>query len=199
MNTPFTFTHENHEFTINNTKKVGPRLLGMSENKIFTDGNKHFKNHGNELYEVLDFTIQDNGKLIEKDNYNFDTTIRLGAVILCKNQVLLIHRIKKSDEYYVYPGGHLKTNESVIDGLNREIFEETGIDILGYKRELLYKGNQKGFGHEEYYLIKLDEFPDFMNESNPEDTQDESILGWFDFKLAKSLEKLYPIEIINLI
>lgn len=199
MNTPFTFTHENHEFTINNTKKVGPRLLGMSENKIFTDGNKHFKNHGNELYEVLDFSIQNNGKLIEKDNYNFDTTIRLGAVILCEDKVLLIHRIKNSGEYYVYPGGHLKTNESVMDGLNREIIEETGIDISNIKRELLFKVKQKGFGHEEYYLVKLDEFPEIINKTNPEDIQDKSIIIWVDLISAKSLDKLYPIEIINLI
>ena len=199
MKTPFTFNHENHQFTVNKVKNAGPRLFGMSENKIFIDGNKYFKNQGDELYEVLDFSIQNSGKQIKKVDYNFDTTIRLGAVIIYKDKVLLIHRIKESDEYYVYPGGHLKTNESLINGLNREILEETGIDISNYDKELLFERNQLRFGNEKYYLIRLLELPAIMNDTNPEDTQDQSILFWLDIKSAKSLDKLYPKEIIKFI
>ena len=49
-----------------------------------------------------------------------------------KNRVLFLKRSKDSDKYpnqWDLPGGHLKKNESLLDGLKREVLEETDLKI----------------------------------------------------------------------
>lgn len=50
---------------------------------------------------------------------------RAKAIIENNNEILLAY----SYNNYQLPGGHLENNEDFIDGLNREVLEETGIDI----------------------------------------------------------------------
>ncbi len=47
-----------------------------------------------------------------------------GGRLLCA-----LHR-KASDRYWVLPGGHLEPGESLIDGLVRELLEETGLAVV---------------------------------------------------------------------
>ncbi len=66
--------------------------------------------------------------IINKDNLREDEVkekaIRVKAIMLNeKNELLLAY----CDDDYQFPGGHLKDNEDVYDGLIREIKEETGI------------------------------------------------------------------------
>ena len=46
-----------------------------------------------------------------------------GGRVLCA-----LHR-KATDRYWVLPGGHLEPGESLIDGLVRELLEETGLAV----------------------------------------------------------------------
>lgn len=68
-------------------------------------------------------------------NLHAKYVISQGAVIENNNGAVLI--LKLQDGGWVIPGGHLHDGEDWIDGLRREIFEETGIkkfevgDILG--------------------------------------------------------------------
>ena len=80
--------------------------------------------------------------------------VRLAAVIIDKNKLLLIHRKKEQREYWVFPGGGLEERESYEKGLKREVLEETGSKIKPIK--LLYKlkgGEIKDF--HPYYLCQL--------------------------------------------
>lgn len=52
-------------------------------------------------------------------------TISQGAVIENLNGEVLL--LKLTDGGWVIPGGHLHNNENWVDGLAREIFEETGL------------------------------------------------------------------------
>lgn len=66
--------------------------------------------------------------------------IRIAGIILDKNKVLLVHRIKNGEEYYVFPGGGLEdTDKSHEAGLLREIAEETttviNIEKLVYEHD----------------------------------------------------------------
>lgn len=75
-------------------------------------------------------------KFIEKI-YNFDnltsdvideTTTRARAILInSNNEVLMCY--SNGLQHYEFPGGHLEKNETLEEGLKREILEETGITI----------------------------------------------------------------------
>lgn len=44
-----------------------------------------------------------------------------------KNEFLILKALSKSREYFDLPGGRIHKNESLEQGLTREVFEETGI------------------------------------------------------------------------
>ena len=80
--------------------------------------------------------------------------VRLAAIIIDKNKLLLIHRKKEQREYWVFPGGGLGEKETYEKGIKREVFEETGLEIRPIK--LLYKlkgGEIKNFHL--YYFCQL--------------------------------------------
>jgi len=54
--------------------------------------------------------------------------ISQGAIIENKDGTLLL--LKLRDGFWALPGGHLHKNEAWLDGLKREIYEETGLDDL---------------------------------------------------------------------
>ena len=54
---------------------------------------------------------------------------RAGGILIENGKVLLIHRIKDNDEYYVFPGGGIETNETIEQATKRELLEETGIEV----------------------------------------------------------------------
>lgn len=57
-----------------------------------------------------------------------EDTHQISKAILCYNSRILLLR-PKNNIYWHLPGGHLHVNESYIDGLKREIKEETNINI----------------------------------------------------------------------
>jgi ADP-ribose pyrophosphatase YjhB (NUDIX family) len=54
-----------------------------------------------------------------------DTYVTVKACLHRNNMVLLL----KNEKGWDLPGGHLKLGEAPVDGLKREIFEETGLNI----------------------------------------------------------------------
>ncbi len=63
-------------------------------------------------------------KLIEGHN------IRLEALIINENKILAIHRINSGEEYYVLPGGGWEEGETAEEGVKREVYEETSLNIV---------------------------------------------------------------------
>ena len=57
-----------------------------------------------------------------------EDTHQISKAILCYNSRILLLR-PKNNIYWHLPGGHLHVNESYINGLKREIKEETNINI----------------------------------------------------------------------
>lgn len=54
---------------------------------------------------------------------------RVAGIVIKDNKLLVIHRIKKGKEYYVFPGGGVEKGETNQDALLREINEETSVMV----------------------------------------------------------------------
>jgi ADP-ribose pyrophosphatase YjhB (NUDIX family) len=54
--------------------------------------------------------------------------IRVSALLSWRGRVLLCRQEKPGKEYWLLPGGGVKTGESLLEALNRELAEELGID-----------------------------------------------------------------------
>lgn len=64
------------------------------------------------------------------------TNVRVGAIILRDNKLLLIHRRKNGSEYWVLVGGGVEEGETNEEALFREVAEETSLKVKEFKVEL---------------------------------------------------------------
>ncbi len=82
--------------------------------------------------------------------------IRVAGIIPMEDGFALMHRvgvIKRKDyqEYYTFPGSGLEENETLEQGVIREIKEEFGIDVEVVKK--LYEMNSEKFNQKEYFFL----------------------------------------------
>ena len=99
-------------------------------------------------------------------------------IINSNNEILLGY----SNKCYQFPGGHVENGESLIDALNREILEETGIvlnmnNISPFASAFRYYKdypsiNQNRKNEIYYYEIRTDETPNLENTFYTEDEKD---------------------------
>jgi 8-oxo-dGTP diphosphatase len=59
---------------------------------------------------------------------NGEPRIRVSALLRWNDRVLLCRHEKPGKEYWLLPGGGVHSGESLVDALNRELWEELGID-----------------------------------------------------------------------
>jgi len=63
--------------------------------------------------------------------------VGVGTIIVKENKVLLLKRVNAHGEgTWGFPGGHLEFNEELEDCVNREVMEETGLEV----RDIKYLG-----------------------------------------------------------
>jgi 8-oxo-dGTP pyrophosphatase MutT (NUDIX family) len=77
---------------------------------------------------------------------------RAAAIIIRNDELLLIHRQKPGQDYYILPGGGVELDESFEEACIREVKEETGLDVLSL--QLVYKYFYRG-SEEVYFLTRI--------------------------------------------
>ena len=99
-------------------------------------------------------------------------------IINSNNEVLLGY----SHNNYQFPGGHVEEDESLIQTVNREILEETGMNLginniepfacaIGYYKDWPSEGKNRKI-EIYYYEIKTDEKPNLENTQYTENEKD---------------------------
>ena len=82
--------------------------------------------------------------------------IRVAGIIKINDGYAFMHRknvVKRKDfqEYYTFPGGGLEENETLEEGVKREIKEEFGINVNVIKK--LYEMYSEKFNQREYFFL----------------------------------------------
>ncbi|NLL91642.1 MAG: 8-oxo-dGTP diphosphatase [Ruminococcaceae bacterium] len=101
-----------------------------------------------------------------------NTELAVLCLVYNEDEYLLQHRDRDDYKGYVLPGGHIETNESIVDAVIREIKEETSLDIknpklCGIKQFPIENGRYIVF------LFKTDEYSGECHGS------DEGEIRWF--------------------
>jgi mutator protein MutT len=118
--------------------------------------------------------------------------MRAAAVMILKNQVLLIHRYRENREYFVFPGGGVEKGETPEQAVIREVQEETS--IVAKPKKILWeminpKDNRK---HIFFLFDKFSGTPILGGEEAVINCESNKfILEWHTFDNIKQLT-LYP-------
>ena len=135
----------------------------------------------------MDLTFKDNKHILN---------IRVAGIIIKDNRVLMVKNLRSD---YIYSlGGRLKFGESAQQGVVREVYEETGvnmeIDRLGFIHENFFIGstpskmNRQVYEITFYFYMKVPE--DFHIETDTATADgDGETLVWLDWH---SDERYYP-------
>lgn len=124
---------------------------------------------------------------------------RVVGILIKDGKILLMHRVKDGRKFYVFPGGGVESNESLDEGLKREIKEEAGLDVK--KTKFLFEMESQlpgepmmGYPNEHYFLIE--DFSGQPELGGPEkermDTQNQYFLEWVDILKLGAMDNLYP-------
>lgn len=105
-------------------------------------------------------------------------------------------RIKSGREYFTFPGGKVEADESVEEALQREIEEETGLQIQKFKRIFEIQNNDQ---REVYYIVE--KFQGLLRVGGPEgirmDESNQYSLVWISISELHAIDNLYPKEAVD--
>lgn len=140
------------------------------------------------MTEDLDTTFK-----TEAGVFNF----RVGGIIINDGKVLMVHNGKnKQDGEYYSVGGRCKMNETTEQAVERECFEETGVEFkaerLAFIHENFFLADGKKY-HEisfYYYMRPVDGIGDIGK--NAVDLSVDERLIWVDIDKIKELKNFYP-------
>ncbi|EKD53609.1 MAG: hypothetical protein ACD_61C00007G0019 [uncultured bacterium] len=124
------------------------------------------------------------------------TNKRVGAILRRGDSVLLIHRHKDGQEYWVLPGGGIEDEETLEEALRREVMEETSLEVLSF--ELIHEcPGYEGRKHFFFEVITAPDMEPVLGGPEKDNMREDNIyvLEWVDRNKAKTLVDLFPEEI----
>jgi len=120
---------------------------------------------------------------------------RVSAIIIESEKILLVHRIKPDNDYFVLPGGSVEENEDDVGALIREIKEETNLEIE-IDRLLWQVKNE--FDERTQYIYLVLKHTGNLELGSPEkerqSVDNKYVLEWHDINDLKTV-KFFPSEI----
>jgi len=116
---------------------------------------------------------------------------RVVGIIIRGRKILLMRRIRNGREYFVFPGGGIEGNESLENGVIREIKEEFNLDVKINK--FLFQIENRG-RQEFYFLIKeFSGVPEISgNEKKRMNKNNQYYPVWKELKEISNLSNLHP-------
>jgi 8-oxo-dGTP diphosphatase len=81
--------------------------------------------------------------------------LRANIIVLSDKSVLVIHRRKDNNEYWVLPGGGIETGETPLVAAQRELQEETGLVSDSLKFAFEAENELDGLTHP-YFVVETD-------------------------------------------
>jgi 8-oxo-dGTP diphosphatase len=125
---------------------------------------------------------------------------RAAGIVIRDNKVLVMHRINKGDEYWVFPGGGQEDGENPDQTAVREIDEETTLKVKAGK--LVYHitwdtGEENFFYLCEYISGEPQLRPDSEEFEQMKDGEQVYEPMWIDIEKLSTL-KLYQLEVRDL-
>lgn len=126
------------------------------------------------------------------------TNKRVSSIVVKDDKILLIHRRKHGDEYWVVPGGGIEEGETIEEGLAREVKEEMGLDLKKFflitttSEKIHLDGQEKEIEHY-FYLCELSDGEPILGGPEAEANSEENWfnLEWVNKNNLTSLD-LYP-------
>ena len=126
---------------------------------------------------IMKQLITNNYNLTDSDMTEVVKRVKV-LLVNSNNDVLLGY----SHNNYQFPGGHVEENETLVQAVNREILEETGIELnitniepfacaIGYYKDWPAEGKNRKI-EIYYYEVKTDEKPNLENTEYTENEKD---------------------------
>ena len=128
--------------------------------------------------------ITNNYNLTDSDMTEVVKRVKV-LLVNSNNDVLLGY----SHNNYQFPGGHVEENETLVQAVNREVLEETGIELtFNEKHAMEHFGKEQHMGGEndeevvsdtEYFIVKLETKPEVKI------SREHARYKWFDKESIK--------------
>ena len=80
------------------------------------------------------------------------TPNRAAAIVLKDSSVLLMHRINRGKEYWVFPGGGIEHDETPEQAVVRELMEETTLDVAVDRLLYVHRYKDSKIGDSTHYF-----------------------------------------------
>jgi len=76
------------------------------------------------------------------------------AIIIENDKILVMHRSKEGSEYFTLVGGRVNEDESLEDGVKREVREETGLEVIN-TQQVFYEEHPEPYNHQYIFLCEV--------------------------------------------
>jgi len=120
------------------------------------------------------------------------TNYRVTGVVIRDGKLLLIHRLREGNEYWVFPGGGVEEGEDFDIAIKREMLEETGLNLVSYQR--MFDQLEQNGSRCIFFICQLE--PGELRLGGPEmvdnSPANQYILEWVNLEQIAGLTTVYP-------